>query len=123
MSKRVLSIGQCIPDQAKLSQFLETNFNAVVVSAATSDDAVKLLREAPFDLILINRKLDTDYSDGIEVLRRLMTASDLPPSAMMLVSNFPDAQADAMALGAMQGFGKLEYEKPETRERLAAVLG
>ena len=42
---------------------------------------------------------------------------------VMLVTNYPEHQDAAIAAGAIRGFGKLEFEKPETRDRLAAVLG
>jgi len=42
---------------------------------------------------------------------------------MMLVTNYPEHQDAAIAVGAIRGFGKLEFAKPETRERLAIVLG
>jgi hypothetical protein len=41
----------------------------------------------------------------------------------MLVTNYAEHQEAAVAVGAIRGFGKLEFDKPETRERLAAVLG
>jgi hypothetical protein len=41
----------------------------------------------------------------------------------MLVTNFPEHQDAAQAAGAIRGFGKLEFDDPETREKLAAVLG
>jgi hypothetical protein len=40
----------------------------------------------------------------------------------MLVSNYGDAQADAVAIGALRGFGKVELRDPATRDRLAEVL-
>jgi CheY-like chemotaxis protein len=47
------------------------------------------------------------------------------PSAsvpVMLVTNYPEHQDAAVAAGALRGFGKLEFERPETRERIAEVL-
>ena len=41
----------------------------------------------------------------------------------MLLSNYPEHQDEAVAIGAERGFGKLEYGDPETRERLAKFLG
>ncbi len=41
----------------------------------------------------------------------------------MLVSNYEDAQQDAVARGALPGFGKAALRQPETRNRLAAILG
>jgi hypothetical protein len=41
----------------------------------------------------------------------------------MLVSDFPAAQQQAVALGAVPGFGKAALGAPDTARRLAAVLG
>jgi hypothetical protein len=40
----------------------------------------------------------------------------------MIVTNYPDHQDAAIAAGAIRGFGKLEYDRPETKEKIAAVL-
>jgi CheY-like chemotaxis protein len=72
--------------------------------------------------VLVNRKLDTDYSDGIEVIRAIKADSSTSAVPVMLVTNYPEHQETAIAVGAIRGFGKLEFGKPETRETLAAVL-
>jgi hypothetical protein len=41
----------------------------------------------------------------------------------MLISNYPDAQARAVAAGALQGFGKSEMMARGTRDILASALG
>ena len=41
----------------------------------------------------------------------------------MLVTNFPDHQDTAVALGATRGFGKLELDRAETRDKLQPILG
>ena len=40
----------------------------------------------------------------------------------MLITNFPEHQDAAEALGALRGFGKLEFENPETIARLKVLL-
>ena len=72
--------------------------------------------------MLVNRKLDIDYSDGLEVIRQIKSDPTISGVPVMLVTNYPEHQDAAIAAGAIRGFGKLEYDKPETRERLAAVL-
>ena len=42
---------------------------------------------------------------------------------MMLVSDKPDAQAEAVAKGALPGFGKAGLRHPETAQRIRAALG
>ncbi len=74
----------------------------------------------PDNLLLINRVLDGrfDTDSGIELIRQLAQLPD--PPAMMLVSNFPDAQAQAQEAGALPGFGKSELADPSTAEKLKA---
>lgn len=125
MAKRVLSVGQCGPDTSVLRHFLERNFDARMDSADLLADAMQKLRAAPYDLVLVNRKLDVDYSDGMAILAAIK--SDAEPAvrdvSVMLVSNYPEHQEAAVAAGAVYGFGKLQYKEPATFERLRAVLG
>jgi two-component system chemotaxis response regulator CheY len=71
---------------------------------------------------MINRKLDADYSDGIEIIRQIKADPQLAATPCMLVTNYPEHQEVAVAAGAEPGFGKLGYNRPETRERLARFL-
>jgi hypothetical protein len=41
----------------------------------------------------------------------------------MLITNYPEHQDAAEALGAIRGFGKLEFNNPETLARLEPILG
>jgi CheY-like chemotaxis protein len=123
MPKRVLDVGQCGPDHATIRRFLTRHFDCEVVRADAADDALAHLNNGRFDLVLVNRKLDVDYSDGIDVIRQFKSipaAADVP---VMLVTNYPEHQEAAVAAGALRGFGKLEFDRPETRERIAAALG
>jgi two-component system chemotaxis response regulator CheY len=122
MQKRVLSVGQCAPDHATISRYLNKNFNCEITKADDSTEAIAQLKSGRFDLVLVNRKLDIDYSDGMEVIRQIKSDPTITDVPVMLVTNYPEHQEAAIAAGAVRGFGKLEYDKPETRERLAAVL-
>jgi CheY-like chemotaxis protein len=123
MAKRVLDVGQCGPDHAAIRAFLTRHFDCEIVQAHGPEDALAQLRCERFDLVLVNRKLDRDYSDGIEIIRQVKSDPAIADVAMMLVTNYPEHQAAAVAEGAVAGFGKLEYELPETRAKVAAVLG
>jgi two-component system chemotaxis response regulator CheY len=122
MPKRVLDVGQCNPDHATIRSYLTRHFNCEIVRTHGADDTLEALRNSKFDLVLINRKLDADYSDGIEIIRQIKADSEIADVPVMLITNYPKHQAAAIAEGAIHGFGKLEYQKPETRERLAAIL-
>ena len=122
MSKRVLDVGQCGPDHATIRAFLTRHFDCEIVQAHGPDDTLALLRSESFDLVLVNRKLDRDYSDGVEIIRLVKADPAIADVTMMLVTNYPEHQAAAVAEGAVPGFGKLEFELPETRVKVAAVL-
>lgn len=122
MSKRVLSIGQCGFDHGSIAATLRKHFGAEVVAADGPADAAVAIAAARPDLILVNRKLDADGGDGLDVLRGLKqdpTTADLP---VMLVSNYPEFQAQAETLGAESGFGKAELARPETIDKFSRFL-
>ncbi|RIK76006.1 MAG: response regulator [Planctomycetota bacterium] len=121
--RRVLDVGNCRPDHAAIRRLVEGGFGAEVVQAHGLDDALAELLSGRFDLVLVNRKLDRDYSDGIDIIRAVKADPALATTPIMLVTNYAEHQDAAVALGAERGFGKLEFDKPETRERLARFLG
>ena len=121
-STRVLSVGQCSFDHATISRTLEHAFDVRVHDAVARDDALEMLRSEPFDLVLVNRIIDRDGSSGLELIRAIKADPELAGLAVMLVSNYGDAQADAVAIGALRGFGKVELRDPATRDRIAEVL-
>ena len=123
MPKKVLDVGNCGPDFASISGFLTSQFDCVVEQAHGAEDALQKLRSSDYDLVTINRKLDQDYSDGVEVLKAIKADAEVANVPVMLVTNLPEHQNLAVSLGAERGFGKLEYEDPETAKRLSPILG
>jgi CheY-like chemotaxis protein len=124
MRKPVLSVGQCGPDHGMLSRFLKDHFGVDVVGSATLDsDSLDRVRKGDFSLVLVNRKLDIDYSDGLEIIKQILSDGEAKRTPVMLVTNYAEHQGKSVALGGLYGFGKLEYGKPETLERLEGVLG
>lgn len=122
MSKRVLDVGQCGPDHSTICSYLTRNFKCEVVQAHGLEDTLQHLKSGEFHLVLVNRKLDVDYSDGIEIIRRIKSDDTMADVPVMLVTNYPEHQEAAIAAGAIQGFGKLEYHNPETLDKLKTVL-
>src|ERR1700754_1919242 len=122
MPPRVLDVGQCAPDHAAIRRLLESKFAALVIQTHGRDDTLAELGQKEFALVLVNRKLDADYSDGLEIVKRIKTDPQLQSVPVMLVSNYADAQQQAVAIGAEMGFGKAQLASGETYARLAAVL-
>jgi CheY-like chemotaxis protein len=119
MPGQILDVGQCVPDHAAIRRLLESRFGAHVEQTHALDDTLTRLRETAFDLVLINRKLDRDYSDGIEILKAIKADPHLASTPVMLVTNYPEHQELAIAAGAEPGFGKDSLSAPETIARLA----
>jgi two-component system chemotaxis response regulator CheY len=123
LKKRVLSLGQCNTDHAAISGLLRTQFDADVTAAHTFEDAVARLRQGDFALVLVNRVLDHDGRAGLDFIDQLRQDERLRNMPVMLVSNYQDAQQEAVARGARFGFGKSALRQPDTLDRLRAVLG
>jgi CheY-like chemotaxis protein len=122
MTKHVLDVGSCPPDHAAIRELIESQFDAVVLQAHQATDAIAVLRQQPFDLVLVNRKLDLDYSDGMEVIRQIKGTPDVANVPVMLVTNYEDHQQQAMQAGAARGFGKLSLAAAATRKLLSRFL-
>lgn len=120
--KRVLSIGQCGFDHGNIAGALRRAFGCEVDGADGADDARRRIAAARPDLVLVNRVLDSDGGDGLAIVRDLKqdaTTADLP---VMLVSNYPEYQAQAVELGAVPGFGKSSLSQPATLDKLRPFL-
>lgn len=94
-----------------------------MISTDLMDDTMQVLRDQPIDLVLINRKLDADYSDGMEVLAAIKQDEGLSKIPVMLVSNFPEWQEKAVEKGAIYGIGKAELASAEATDRVREALG
>jgi CheY-like chemotaxis protein len=123
MAKRVLDVGNCAVDHAAIRGMLEKNYDVDVVQADGPKDTLASLRKEAFDLVLVNRKLDHDYSDGLDIIKIIKADPQLSKTPCMLVTNYPDQQQVAVAAGAEYGFGKKELYAEATQQRLSNVLG
>jgi DNA-binding NarL/FixJ family response regulator len=124
MSKRVLMVGHCGADSSYMRLAVKKALGEVEISSA--EDAQELdraLTTSKVDLVLFNRQLDYgfDSDQGVEVIRSLRLTH--PNLKTMLVSNYPEAQQEALAAGAMPGFGKREIGTPRVTELLRNAVG
>jgi CheY-like chemotaxis protein len=110
-------------DHGSIAHTLRRHWNAEVQGADSTGDALKLLRQETFDLVLVNRVFDADGSSGVRFIQELKADEVLRPIAVMLVSNYDDAQRDAVQAGALPGFGKAALGEPSMVARVQAVLG
>lgn len=117
---RVLLVGHCGPDAFMLRRAVRSMLGTKQVEMINSaDDLERELGRA--SLVLVNRVLDGrfDSDSGIELIRRLAGRGG---ARLMLVSNYADAQAEAVAAGAAPGFGKAEANTEQARRRLLEAI-
>jgi hypothetical protein len=125
MAKKVVLVGHCGPDTSYLRMAVTSADRGIQVLAADDSDELDSLVRGGVDLVLFNRELGWGFDSamGVDVIREYRTRQ--PNLKMMLVSNYPDAQAAAVAAGALPGFGKRELGKPHVsqliRDALSAV--
>ena len=122
-TRRVLDIGQCNPDHYAISRLVEETTGASVDRAHGLTDALELLERQSYALVLVNRVLDRDGASGMAVISALKSQDRTSKVPVMLVSNYDSAQEEAVAMGAVRGFGKNELDLEQTATRLRAALG
>lgn len=123
MKKRVLVVGNCSGDHSSIRQTLRQHFDVDVVRGFSADETMGLLgSDGPFDLVLVNRRLSSDGSDGVQLIRRIKSDPRTSDTTVMLLSDYPDYQAAAVEAGALPGFGKSQLHRSETEQRLSAIL-
>lgn len=119
---RVLDVGNCNPDHHKIRMMLERHFDVSIDRVMFVDEALDRMRRTRYDLVLVNRLIFEDQSEGIDLLRRVKGDASVLKAPIMLVSNYADAQAAAVAEGAVSGFGKDKLFANETIERLGQYI-
>lgn len=124
MSKiRVLSVGQCGFDNGQISRYFAQTFGAVVVPIDSQDEAIQTLRDSGgFDLVLANRLGALDRAPGLKLIQTIKADPDLAKIPVLLVSNYESAQEEAVAQGALPGFGKAELGTSETEQKIRSAL-
>ena len=118
--KKVLSVGQCDFDHGNIAGRLKALFGATLLAVDSAQEALEVLARDQFDLILVNRVFDADGGSGLDLIRELNSGQNPP---RMLVSNFSDAQDQAVASGAVRGFGKAGLQAPSIVDLLKPFLG
>ena len=118
----VLDVGNCSPDHGMIRQLLTEHFNVHIDRVMFVDDALARMREQSYALVLVNRLIFDDGSEGIDLLHRAKADARLAKTPIMMISNFAKAQDGAVAAGAERGFGKSSLSDPQTVELLTRYL-
>ena len=122
MPKRLLDVGNCAADHGAIRGLVEHELGAVVEQADSAAEALRALRNAPFDLVLVNRVFDSDGDDGLSLIRAIKTDGALAATPVMLITNYPGHAQAAVAAGAALGFGKRDLRSTQTLAKLRAFL-
>ena len=123
MPKTLLDCGNCGPDFSSIRQVVMNHFGATVLQTHCAEDTLQVLRSQQVDLVTVNRKLDRDYTDGIEVIKQIKADPELSSIPIMLVTNYEEHQQAAIEIGCVRGFGKLALQDPATIDLLQQYLG
>ncbi|MGH7214936.1 MAG: response regulator [Tepidisphaeraceae bacterium] len=124
MSKKVVLVGHCGPDSSFLRMAVaRVNREYRVLAADDAGELHAVMKEEKPDLLLVNRELPYgfDQTMGIDLIKKLRAGE--ADVKTMLVSNYADAQATAVAAGALPGFGKRELGTPRVVKVLREALG
>jgi two-component system, chemotaxis family, chemotaxis protein CheY len=120
--KKVVLVGHCGADSSYLRIAVSSAAPGVSVVAADDQEALDVALQNGVELVLINRILDWGFEDqeGVTLITKLRQTH--PQVRTMLVSNYADAQAVAVAAGALSGFGKREIGSARVKELLKSAL-
>lgn len=126
-SARIALVGHCGPDSFALRSAAGRAVPGAGIVFANDARAAEVEFEKA-DLLLVNRVLDGEFEsvEGVGLIRALVSRpvrAGARRAAVMLVSNFAEAQKDAVAAGAGPGFGKKEMNSERVRGLIRAAVG
>ena len=119
--ERVVLVGHCGADSWMLGDVLAQALPDAAVEQAHTDAEVDALSDQT-TLMLVNRVLDGRFAaaSGVDLIRQ--RAGDEAVGRWMLISNYADAQEEAVAAGALPGFGKADAGSPRTIDLLRQAV-
>ena len=120
--KRVLVVGNCSADHATIREVIESYCHAEVDAADNLSQTLKKLSAEAYDLVLVNRIMDRDGSSGLEIIQAIKQDHRFGEVPVMLITNYEEYQRQALAAGAVPGFGKSCVGSEETIRRLKSHL-
>jgi len=119
-AKCILLVGHCNVDGPRLQKVLGHEFKQARIERINSQADLERAVSAGADLLLINREPVGFAIEGMQIIRDLQQMR--PQAKVMLISDFPEAQAQALLAGALQGFGKSQLGTQAIKELVAAAL-
>src|SRR4051794_8034403 len=104
MGKRILLVGHCNIDGPRLQEVISSEIPGSQVERVNSDADLRRTVGEGADLLLVNREPVGFDESGLDLIRTVCGRH--PGAKVMLVSDYPDAQEQAVQAGALPGFGK-----------------
>lgn len=99
MGKKVVLVGHCGADSSYLKLSVRQADPEAETVIAHNAEELKQHLDAGADLVLFNRQLDYGFSsyEGVDVIREFRKSH--PNAKLMMITNYPEAQAAAVAAG------------------------
>jgi hypothetical protein len=121
-SRTFVLVGHCWADRLGLKSAVEGAVPGARIEKANDMSALGG-RTGSTAVLLVNRVLDGRFEteSGVDLIRRLAQGED--PPTTVLVSDYPEAQAEAVAAGARPGFGKSQLHEERTARILRQAAG
>ena len=119
---KIALVGHCGIDGPRIQAQIASILDDTDVAMANDPDALSAVVEKGVDLLLFNRELGFGFGDeeGVDVMAELRESH--PDVKMMLISDYPEAQAAATKIGAVPGFGKADLGSAKVETALKNAL-
>jgi hypothetical protein len=121
MPRRVVLVGHCNFDGPRLQQEIAAMPEGLDVLRVNASADLRSACEEGENLLLVNREPVGFDKEGIDIVRDVRKR--YPGQCVMLVSDLPDAQEQAVEAGAMPGFGKRDMGTPKLADAVRRGLG
>lgn len=122
MSKKVALVGHCGPDSSFLRMAVSSADRSIKVLAADDSSELQRVLADGVDLLLLNREMPYGFDENLGIDMIPILRKTYPHVKVMLISNYAEAQAAAIAAGALPGFGKREIGTPRVAELIRSAL-
>jgi len=120
--KNVLDVGNCGFDHQNLQRVLSEHWEVELKRTTTLNEAIRELDSCSYDLVVVNRILEGDGASGMDLVKHVVqnpTPKGLP---IVLLTNYPEVQEEALREGASASFGKRDLRSEEVRLALDSFL-
>jgi two-component system, chemotaxis family, chemotaxis protein CheY len=109
-------------DHSHIRRKLLQNFAVEVTRVQDPAEVPQRIEDGNVALVLVNRIIEQDRTEGLALVRDMQQRDVTRDVPVMLVSDHEQAQAAAVATGAVPGFGKSDLGTDRALARLRPYL-